>query len=114
MRHLYEDFGLRLRDARRKAGMTQAALAARVGVSRTSVTNIERGSQHISLHMLFALALALGLKPAQLLPSETTPEEDVTVPRELRVWESDEKAMEWMRAIVGTTGQGKNDGGRGE
>jgi len=37
-------------------------------LTRTSVTNIERGIQHISLRQLHLLAAAVGLHPAHLLP----------------------------------------------
>lgn len=66
----YKEFGRLLRDARGRADprITQKQLADRVGLSRTSITNIELGKQHIPLHVLFALAGAVGLKPSELLP----------------------------------------------
>jgi transcriptional regulator with XRE-family HTH domain len=65
---LYRAFGHTLRQARLDAGLTQRLLAERVGLRRTSITNIERGTQHISLHQLFLLAGALGVRPDELLP----------------------------------------------
>jgi transcriptional regulator with XRE-family HTH domain len=67
---LYKEFGRRLRDLRKAAGLSQLALAERVGLSRTSITNIELGRQHIPLHVLYPLASALGAPPAQLLPDK--------------------------------------------
>lgn len=55
---------------RQIAGLSQEALAKRVGMSRTSVTNIEKGRQQIPLHMLYAFADALGVEPAALLPDK--------------------------------------------
>ena len=53
--------------------MTQEQLGELIGLSRTSVTNIERGRQHVSLHHIFAIAEALKVSPAALLPpGETT------------------------------------------
>ena len=49
--------------------MTQERLGRLVGLSRTSITNIEKGRQHISLHQLFAIAEALRVRPDMLLPS---------------------------------------------
>lgn len=105
VRRLYQDFGRRVREARRAAGLTQDGLAARVGLSRTSITNIERGNQHIPLHMLFRLAAAVGLEPEQLLPSEKALIEDALVPEKLlRGWE--EETSDWMKAIVSVVSSG--------
>jgi transcriptional regulator with XRE-family HTH domain len=68
MENLYREFGRALRERRRSAGFTQDDVAGRIGLSRTSVTNIERGRQHVTLHVLYALADAIGAKPAELLP----------------------------------------------
>lgn len=51
-----------------RSGMTQEKLGNLVGLSRTSITNIERGHQHVSLHHLFAIADALRVPPDALLP----------------------------------------------
>ncbi len=48
--------------------MSQEAFAKAVGLSRTSITNIERGRQPISLHTLYFMADILGIEPADLLP----------------------------------------------
>lgn len=47
--------------------MTQAALAAQVGLSRASIANIERGRQSVLLHNALDLASALGLQLPDLL-----------------------------------------------
>lgn len=68
MEALYRAFGRALRKSREEADLTQREVAQRVGLSRTSITNIERGNQHIALHQLFLLASAVGVEPASLLP----------------------------------------------
>lgn len=70
---LYKEFGLCLRERRKEAGLTQSQVAERVGLTRTSITNIERGKQHIMLHQLFLLASAVGSKPEEMLP-DSVPE----------------------------------------
>jgi transcriptional regulator with XRE-family HTH domain len=50
--------------------MDQAGLARRIGLSRSSVTNIEQGRQNLSLHMFYAIADALNLHPRDLLPDK--------------------------------------------
>ena len=67
---LYRAFGTLVQVHRRRIkGMTQAKLALRIGLSRTSVTNIEQGRHHVSLHHLFGIAAALQVPPQALLPS---------------------------------------------
>jgi transcriptional regulator with XRE-family HTH domain len=64
----YVEVGRRVRLARERAGLTQDALAGRVSLSRTSVTNIEKGRQKVLLHTLCDLAEALGVTPDALMP----------------------------------------------
>ncbi|HTC60175.1 MAG TPA: helix-turn-helix transcriptional regulator [Solirubrobacteraceae bacterium] len=66
---LYKQFGRQLRGFREEAGLTQDQIAERVKLKRTSITNIERGHQHIALHQLFLLAAAVGKNPSELLPA---------------------------------------------
>jgi transcriptional regulator with XRE-family HTH domain len=92
----YKAFGAKLKIARKSAGLTQEELGARVGLSRVSVTNIERGAQHFPAHMLIALAKAVGVDPTSLLPNETA---IGIVPQELL---SNVSAVEqeWINKIV--------------
>lgn len=50
--------------------MTQKALANRVGLSRTSITNIECGRQGLLVHQLVDIADALDVPVAKLIPSK--------------------------------------------
>lgn len=68
--YFYEEFGRRLRSARRKAKLTQEELATRAGMSRPSLANVERGQQRVALHQFAALAAALGLEGTDLLPEQ--------------------------------------------
>lgn len=52
--------------------MTQEKLGKIVGLSRTSITNIEQGRQHIAVHQLVQFADALGIAPEALLPALST------------------------------------------
>lgn len=66
---IYASLGANIRSRRESAGMSQEVLATKVGLSRTSITNIERGRQSVFVHQLFSFAEALGIGPATLLPS---------------------------------------------
>ena len=72
----YEAFGRLVAMHRKRIhGLTQAKLGNAVGLSRTSITNIEKGRQHVLLHHLFALARALKVSPHALLPALDNSEE---------------------------------------
>lgn len=70
MKHyeLYDQLGTLIRARRKKLLLTQQALAARIGMSRASLANIETGRQTVLVHQLYAVAAALDLAPSDLLP----------------------------------------------
>lgn len=65
---VYEEMGKRIRKARNSKEITQQALADLLGLTRTSVTNIEKGNQKIPVHVLYNLSMALEISPEDLLP----------------------------------------------
>ena len=72
MDSFYEEFGKRVRRARLSLGLNQEALGHRVGLERSSISNVEKGRQRVQLHMLLEFAVALDVPPIQLLPESTT------------------------------------------
>ena len=65
---LYIALGRLVRSRRAQVGLTQDELARRVGMTRTSITNIESGRQKVQLHTLYDIADALDVAPEALLP----------------------------------------------
>jgi transcriptional regulator with XRE-family HTH domain len=65
----YRQFGRLLADVRRKKGVSQEIVADEIGLSRTSITNIEKGRQPIQLHSLYRIARLLGVEIKEILPS---------------------------------------------
>jgi HTH-type transcriptional regulator/antitoxin HipB len=55
------DLGLRLRDERQRAGLTQAALAERAGVSRRWLVEFESGKDTAEFGLALKVVRALGL-----------------------------------------------------
>ena len=66
-------FGRILAMKRRSAKLSQADFGKLVGLSRTSITNIERGRQAIQLHQLYEFASMLEVPVAEMLPILTEP-----------------------------------------
>lgn len=66
---IYATLGRSVRTKREQLRLTQADLSAKIGLSRTSIANIEGGRQAIMLHQFLALAEALMIPPMDLVPS---------------------------------------------
>lgn len=64
---LYRLIGERVRS--RRGNVTQSELAERVGLGRTSITNLESGAQRMPLHYLWRIADALGCEVSELIPT---------------------------------------------
>jgi transcriptional regulator with XRE-family HTH domain len=62
-----ERFAMRLRTLRLKKGLTQDALAKKIGVSRGYLARLEMGRHDPPLSRLRTLAKALGVPVAELL-----------------------------------------------
>ncbi len=60
-------FGANARRYRIAAGLSQAAVAVRMGVDRAYVSSVERGGQNATLLSIWEIAQALGVRPVQLL-----------------------------------------------
>ena len=58
-------FGLRIRDLRKKSGLTQSELAERIGFSTNFIGMVERGERNTSVDKIFKLAKAFDIKLAQ-------------------------------------------------
>lgn len=59
--------GEKVRDARKLKGLTQEELADDLGLSRTSIANIERGNQNLSLYNLYMIAHRLDVDITEIL-----------------------------------------------
>lgn len=70
VRDFYVELGRLIKEKRKRILLNQSALGDSVGLSRTSITNIERGRQQVALHMLYVLASALRVEPQDLLPAK--------------------------------------------
>jgi DNA-binding XRE family transcriptional regulator len=67
---LYQQIGKTIHDLRlaKNPRLTQAGLAELLGVTRTSITNIEKGKQRIPLHLLYTLCAKLSVQISDVIP----------------------------------------------
>ncbi|MBZ5687066.1 MAG: helix-turn-helix domain-containing protein [Acidobacteriia bacterium] len=89
----YAAFGKLLAEMRRKRGISQEMLADELGLSRTSITNIEKGRQPVQLHTLYLIARLLSIDIKELLPSQKT----MDLPNE--VGEVSVSRSEWLEQM---------------
>lgn len=60
--------GSRLKEARKKAGLTQQEVATRAGVGQSHINELERGNTNITIKTLCRMADRLGVDVRELLP----------------------------------------------
>jgi transcriptional regulator with XRE-family HTH domain len=77
---LYRLIGSRLRDQRVAQGLSQAQLAEKIGMLRTSITNIEAGRQRVPIHVLYHICEVLSISVYAVLPAEEESPGTATIP----------------------------------
>jgi transcriptional regulator with XRE-family HTH domain len=97
----YKRVGENIRKNRRKLNLSQDELARSIGLTRTSLTNIENGRQHPPLHTFYDIAQQLKIEPSALLPQAPRPAAavDVKAIAERQVRGSNE--LEFIAAAIG-------------
>ena len=75
MESIYPQVGQKMRQLRTERCLSQKDLAQAIGLSRTSVVNIERGRQKILLHTLYDIADVFEVPVTDLLPARVGAEE---------------------------------------
>ncbi|MFI8962027.1 helix-turn-helix domain-containing protein [Streptomyces sp. NPDC053493] len=66
--HALQALGLRVRDARIYANLTQEELAERAAIDRSTIQRIERGQSDAKFSHLLRIASVLGLTVQDLIP----------------------------------------------
>ena len=100
-RSLYSEVGRNIRRAREGLMLTQEALACLVSLTRTSITNIEKGRQTITLHKFFERSEALRVTPSNLLPTNVTVHK-VDLETELPVNLS-KNEKDWIKSVISSS-----------
>ncbi|HEX3422295.1 MAG TPA: helix-turn-helix transcriptional regulator [Sphingomicrobium sp.] len=96
---IYTRLGAAIKAKRQGVGLSQAQLAQRLGLGRTSVTMIERGSQAVMVHQLVEIASALRCAPPELLTAAAHDPEFELQPAEIGDQEIQKLLIELGRPI---------------
>ena len=75
----YRRLGENIRRCRKRSKLSQETLAKLIGLTRTSLTNIENGRQHPPLHTLCEIAEKLRVDIKELLPRPLTITESIDI-----------------------------------
>jgi transcriptional regulator with XRE-family HTH domain len=87
-----------VREARKRAGLTQAELAARVGTTQSAIARLERGTS-LTLERVIRLVRACGYD-LQVRLDDAWVGPAAELPREVRVLRTLESAVAELRALV--------------
>lgn len=69
-------FGARLKEIRKRRGITQVDLAQRLGIHQSLISQYERGSVRLHGALIVRFAQALQTTPDEILVADTTTEND--------------------------------------
>jgi transcriptional regulator with XRE-family HTH domain len=94
----YAQLGDRIRERRRQRQMNQTTLGSLLGLSRTTVVNIEKGRQRLAVHQLAAVADCLGCQVGDLIPRQGSSELPQSLRRQLR----DANAIAFVSEVAAT------------
>ena len=61
------DVGKAIRDLRKEKGISQDVLSGFAGIARTHLTMIENGTKQANFETLWKIALALDIRPSELV-----------------------------------------------
>ena len=107
--NFYRLVGDKVRSARIAAGLSQALLAEQVGLTRSSVANLEAARQRTSLYHFVLIAHALKTNVSELLPDDPNPNEANFAPDlQDRITDLPQSAQEFIRGAVARL---QNNGG---
>ena len=100
--NFYSVVGGKIKEARVREKVTQTDLARLLGLTRSSIANIEAGRQRVQLHGLVQIAIALNLPVADLVHTPESGERDVVEIRGIE--EQPAVTADFLSAVVRRAG----------
>ena len=92
----YKDFLHNLRSYRHMRKMSQEILAARLGLSRTTITNYENGITYPQVDTVYNIAEALRIEPWRLVESKQQRRARMTKKKSLGLYDVNEDELEYQ------------------
>jgi transcriptional regulator with XRE-family HTH domain len=99
--NLFEIIGLKIKNFRENKKMSQTELGDNVGLTRSSVANIESGRQKVQIDTLYNIAQTLEVEIQDLLPklveltSDDTELFNINYDKDLQ-----EEEIDWLKKII--------------
>ena len=92
----------RIRELRLDQGLSQQALGDRIGVSKVTISDLERGNMKLDTEYMRRIAHALDVQPADLLPLSDNPDALTADERRLiaQLREATEDQREQVRKVA--------------
>lgn len=92
----------RIRELRKKAGLTQTELGAKVGLHQTQIGNLENGGRNLTWEWARRIARALDVNLVDLVPDKDNPDRLSDHERELvrRYREADEQQQALIERVA--------------
>lgn len=99
--HVYEVIGRNIKRFRELNKFSQTDLGEKIGLTRSSIANIETGRQKVQIDTLYQIAMVLYVEIEQLLPkvNEVISNKDEDIQLEFfSGFEEDEQ--DWLRKVI--------------
>jgi transcriptional regulator with XRE-family HTH domain len=98
----YGEMGALIRKERRLLGVTQLQLARKLSLTRTSITNIEKGKQKVLAHTVSEIASFLEVPYTKLWPqSELDPRSDSSSAEQFLPFDASSEEREFFTSAIG-------------
>ena len=101
----YEQLGGNIRECRKRLKLSQDALAKLIGLTRTSLTNIENGRQHPPLHTFCDILEQLKVDVWELLPRAVAPAKPYNVKQIVSSQTRGASERAFIEAAIGMEGR---------
>jgi transcriptional regulator with XRE-family HTH domain len=104
----YRQLGENIRQYRQRLGLSQEVLARLVGLTRTSLTNIESGRQHPPLFTFCEIAEQLKVEATELLPARKVSNETVDLQKAVGQQVRGDQELAFIANAIGMKGTSGN------
>lgn len=93
--NIYAQIGSNLKQLRVSRNMNQGELAQELGLSRVSISNIEKGKQRPTIHFLFEVMILFNVKMGALFPVDLLEQEKSSI----RIQSEKPKTAEFIQSL---------------